>query len=84
MVCHQVTKAATHWVVTEGGKIHTQDDSVFTLRRPYDLVSLLDQEKRDEALKTIKSQLIVQVRYESAENWVLQKTVPSVQLERPS
>ena len=62
MLCHRATKAATHWVVTEDGKIHTQDDSVFTLRRPYDLVSLLEQEKRAEKLKTIKSQLIDQKR----------------------
>ncbi|RWS11143.1 Tetratricopeptide repeat protein 17-like protein [Dinothrombium tinctorium] len=60
VLCQQTTKGATHWVVTEDGKIHTQDDSVFTLRRPYDLVSLLEQEKRAEALKRIKTQLMAQ------------------------
>lgn len=60
MVSIQCSLAATHWVVTEDGKLHTQDDSVFTLRRPYDLVSLLEQEKRAEQLKKIKNDLIAQ------------------------
>lgn len=59
IVCNQLTKAATHWIVTEDGKIQTHDDSVFILRRPYDLVSLLEQEKRAEAIKLIKRQLMV-------------------------
>jgi len=56
-------KAATHWIVTEDGKIQTQDGSVFSLRRPYDLVALLEQEKRADALKTIKKQLLVQKKF---------------------
>lgn len=60
VVFGHLAKAATHWVVTEDGKLHTQDDSVFSLRRPYDLVSLLEQEKRAEKLKQIKDDLLMQ------------------------
>ena len=58
--CFNSIIAATHWVVTEDGKIQTQDGSVFSLRRPYDLVALLEQEKRADVLKAIKKQLLVQ------------------------
>lgn len=44
----QASKVAgvTHWVVTENGKIEANLESPFTIRRPYDLLALLDQEKR--------------------------------------
>lgn len=52
-------RAASHWVVTEDGKrIQAQDDSAFQMRRPYDLMAFLEQEKRAETFKTIKNQLI--------------------------
>lgn len=54
-----ITRAASHWVVTEDGKkIQAQDDSAFQMRRPYDLMSFLEQEKRAETFMEIKSQLI--------------------------
>ncbi len=40
--------------------IEWKDDSVFQLRRPYDLMSLLHQENRAQMLSTIKNQLIAQ------------------------
>ncbi|CAG2111950.1 unnamed protein product [Medioppia subpectinata] len=40
--------------------IVVKDDSVFQLRRPYDLMSLLHQEKRADKLAAIKNQLIQQ------------------------
>ncbi|CAG2173822.1 unnamed protein product [Oppiella nova] len=60
LIVFHASKAATHWVVTEDGKLQTQDDSVYQLRRPYDLMSLLHQEKRADMLATIKNQLIQQ------------------------
>lgn len=38
--------SSTHWIVTEDGMIQGQGDSVFYLRRPYDLVALIQQEHR--------------------------------------
>lgn len=60
LVIFHVSQASTHWMVTEDGKIHTQDDSLFQMRRPYDLMAFLQQEKRAEVFGKIKSQLIVQ------------------------
>ncbi|XP_054158447.1 tetratricopeptide repeat protein 17-like [Oppia nitens] len=60
LIIIHASKAATHWVVTEDGKLQTQDDSVYQLRRPYDLMSLLHQERRADMLATIKNQLIAQ------------------------
>lgn len=40
-----VSQAITHWVVTEEGRIQAQFDSVFLLKRPYDLVAFLKQEE---------------------------------------
>ncbi|KAI1301740.1 Tetratricopeptide repeat protein 17 [Halotydeus destructor] len=60
VVFHGTSRAATHWIVTEDGKLQTQDDAVFSLRRPYDLVSLLEQEGRAETLTHLKQDLIVQ------------------------
>ncbi|XP_014240937.1 tetratricopeptide repeat protein 17 [Cimex lectularius] len=38
--------AYTHWVVTETGKIVAQEQSIFQMNRPYDLVEFLNQEER--------------------------------------
>ncbi|XP_017779959.1 PREDICTED: tetratricopeptide repeat protein 17 isoform X2 [Nicrophorus vespilloides] len=45
--------AHTHWVVTENGRIQSKLDSPFNLRRPYDLLSLMDQEKRYDDLNKV-------------------------------
>ncbi|UXI16596.1 paired mesoderm homeobox protein 2B-like [Sarcoptes scabiei] len=60
LIIFHVTKAATHWIVTEDGKIHTQEDSMFQMRLPYDLMSFLQQEKRADMFQQIKTQLLVQ------------------------
>lgn len=51
-------RAATHWIVTEDGKIHTQEDTVFQMKRPYDLMSFLQQEQRSREFVQIKQQLL--------------------------
>ncbi|XP_018331207.1 tetratricopeptide repeat protein 17 isoform X2 [Agrilus planipennis] len=53
----QIT-ATTHWVVTENGRIQTQLDSPFHLRRPYDLIALLDQETRQNNINALYKDLI--------------------------
>ncbi|XP_033211674.1 tetratricopeptide repeat protein 17 isoform X2 [Belonocnema kinseyi] len=50
--------AATHWVVTENGRIQPQMDSLFNIRRPYDLISFLEQEKRREDADRLYKQMI--------------------------
>ncbi|XP_046477083.1 tetratricopeptide repeat protein 17 isoform X2 [Neodiprion pinetum] len=50
--------ATTHWVVTENGRIQSQPDSVFQMRRPYDLVAFLEQEDRRNAVDALYRQLV--------------------------
>ncbi|GAB6030863.1 Tetratricopeptide repeat protein 17 [Chamberlinius hualienensis] len=50
-------KAATHWVVTEDGKIQEQIYSVFYMKRPYDLVALMQQETRAQLVQNFMGQL---------------------------
>ncbi|KYM81213.1 Tetratricopeptide repeat protein 17 [Atta colombica] len=45
--------ATKHWYVTENGRIQPQHDSVFDMRRPYDLLGFLEQEKRRETADAI-------------------------------
>ncbi|XP_011638804.1 tetratricopeptide repeat protein 17 [Pogonomyrmex barbatus] len=45
--------ATKHWYVTENGRIQPQHDSVFDMRRPYDLLGFLEQEKRRETANAI-------------------------------
>ncbi|XP_035208344.1 tetratricopeptide repeat protein 17-like [Stegodyphus dumicola] len=52
--------ASTHWIVTEDGRIQAQMDSVFSLKRPYDLVALMQQEKRAILIEELKQQLMMQ------------------------
>ncbi|CAH1997575.1 unnamed protein product [Acanthoscelides obtectus] len=51
-------KAATHWVVTESGRIQPHLESPFNLRKPYDLVALLEQEARYEEINKLYKDLI--------------------------
>lgn len=53
-------RATTHWVVTEEGKIQSQLDSTFSLKRPYDLLALMEQEKRAIEVEDLKQKLIIQ------------------------
>lgn len=53
-------RASTHWIVTEDGLVQAQMDSIFSMKRPYDLVSLMQQEKRAVLIEDLKQQLMVQ------------------------
>ncbi|KAH7642607.1 LOW QUALITY PROTEIN: tetratricopeptide repeat protein 17 [Dermatophagoides farinae] len=75
LIIFHATKASTHWIVTEDGKIHTQDDSIFQMRRPYDLMSLLQQEKRAKVFAKIKAQLMAQKEEIESENFDNQEDV---------
>ncbi|XP_021915404.1 tetratricopeptide repeat protein 17 isoform X2 [Zootermopsis nevadensis] len=50
--------ASTHWVVTENGLIQSQLDSIFNIRRPYDLLALLEQEWRVKTVDTLYRDLV--------------------------
>ncbi|KAJ8678526.1 hypothetical protein QAD02_014313 [Eretmocerus hayati] len=48
--------ASTHWVVTENGRLQSLSESMFQMQRPYDLMSLLEQEnRRDSVNKLLES-----------------------------
>ncbi|KAL8577739.1 hypothetical protein ACOMHN_065556 [Nucella lapillus] len=53
-----ITNGSTHWVVTEDGRLQSQMDSVFNLRRPYDLVAFMRQEERAHMLGSLKKELL--------------------------
>ncbi|CAG2062615.1 unnamed protein product, partial [Timema podura] len=52
--------ATTHWIVTENGRIQPQLDSAFHMRRPYDLLALLDQEERVRKIERMLKDLVAQ------------------------
>nr|CAI5851357.1 unnamed protein product [Callosobruchus analis] len=52
-------RAATHWMVTESGRIQAHRESPFNLRKPYDLVALLEQEARYEEINKLYKELII-------------------------
>lgn len=49
--------AATHWVVTQNGRIAPQVDSVFQLEKPHDLMALLAQEDRTVRAEILREEL---------------------------
>ncbi|CAH0560129.1 unnamed protein product [Brassicogethes aeneus] len=51
--------AVTHWVVTETGRIQAYMESPYDMRRPYDLLALMEQEKRHEEISSLYNDLIV-------------------------
>ncbi|XP_025087686.1 tetratricopeptide repeat protein 17-like isoform X2 [Pomacea canaliculata] len=53
-----ITSGSTHWIVTEDGRLQSQADSVFNLRRPYDLVAFMRQEERAYMLGNLKKELL--------------------------
>ncbi|XP_029638626.1 tetratricopeptide repeat protein 17 isoform X1 [Octopus sinensis] len=54
----EAVQTATHWVVTEDGRIQAQVDTVFNMRRPYDLVAFMKQEERAVMLDNLKKELL--------------------------
>ncbi|XP_053384178.1 tetratricopeptide repeat protein 17-like isoform X3 [Mercenaria mercenaria] len=54
----RLSQASTHWVVTEDGKVQSQMDSVFNMKRPYDLVAFMKQEERANMLDKLKQELL--------------------------
>ena len=48
---------ATHWLVTETGKVEAQPDSIFHMRQPYDLVSFIHQEQRFTDMNNLHDKL---------------------------
>lgn len=48
---------SSHWVVTQEGKIQVQPQSMFEMKRPYDLMAFLEQEKRVELLESLRKEL---------------------------
>ncbi|XP_044749368.1 tetratricopeptide repeat protein 17 [Coccinella septempunctata] len=53
-----IINGATHWVVTENGKIEANFDSPYNIRRPYDLLALLEQEQRLKEINALYSELL--------------------------
>ncbi|KAG8225759.1 hypothetical protein J437_LFUL005718 [Ladona fulva] len=51
-------RASMHWAVTENGRIEAQIDSVFHLRRPFDLIAFMEQEARLQSLDEIYNDLL--------------------------
>lgn len=50
--------AVNHWIVTQTGKIQAYLESPFDLRRPHDLLALLDQENRRNDINDLHEDLI--------------------------
>ncbi len=48
------TASVTHWKTTESGRIESEEDSPFSLLRPYDLAAFLKQFTRLERLNFLK------------------------------
>jgi hypothetical protein len=48
---------STHWQVTESGRIEINEDSFFSLLRPYDLATFLKQDERLKRLAALKELL---------------------------
>ncbi|XP_078346607.1 tetratricopeptide repeat protein 17-like [Oculina patagonica] len=55
-------KGATHWIVTEDGRIQQQFDSVFNLKRPYDLVNFIRQQGAVDRLKILREEYLAEKR----------------------
>ncbi|XP_074638202.1 tetratricopeptide repeat protein 17-like [Acropora palmata] len=55
-------KGATHWIVTEDGRIQQQADSIFDLKSPDDLVTFIHQEDALERLKVLRDEYLMEKR----------------------
>ncbi|KAJ8299215.1 hypothetical protein KUTeg_023275 [Tegillarca granosa] len=49
---------SSHWIVTEDGRIQSQADTVFNMKRPYDLVAFMRQDDRVTMLDNLKDELL--------------------------
>ncbi|XP_066589146.1 tetratricopeptide repeat protein 17 [Prorops nasuta] len=49
---------STHWFITENGKIQSQEDTVFDMERPHDLLLFLEQERRKVAIDTLYNDMV--------------------------
>ncbi|XP_048779550.1 tetratricopeptide repeat protein 17-like isoform X2 [Ostrea edulis] len=60
LILHNVSPSggSSHWVVTEDGRIQAQLDTVFNMKRPYDLVAFMRQEERSGMLDKLKDELL--------------------------
>ncbi|XP_071122223.1 tetratricopeptide repeat protein 17-like isoform X6 [Mytilus edulis] len=56
--CLHLSDGSSHWVVTENGRVQAQLDTVFNLRRPYDLVAFMKQEDRGGTILQLKRELL--------------------------
>ncbi|XP_077994523.1 tetratricopeptide repeat protein 17-like [Glandiceps talaboti] len=52
--------ASTHWVVTEDGMLTQQLDSVYNLKKPYDLVEFIRQAERSDTVQSLQQELLNQ------------------------
>jgi len=52
-----LAQASTHWVVTEEGRIQSQLNSIYHMKRPDDLIALMEQEKRMAFLESLKYEM---------------------------
>ncbi|XP_011306782.1 tetratricopeptide repeat protein 17 [Fopius arisanus] len=50
--------ATTHWVVTENGRVQPQLESVYSMKRPYDLPAFLEQESRMDAVEVLHKKIL--------------------------
>ncbi|KAJ7373719.1 Tetratricopeptide repeat protein 17 [Desmophyllum pertusum] len=55
-------KGATHWIVTEDGRIQQQVDSIFNLKRPYDLLTFIQQQTASDRLKILREEYLEEKR----------------------
>lgn len=60
LILHHISPSggSSHWVVTEDGRIQAQLDTVFNMKRPYDLVAFMRQEERSGMLEKLKDELL--------------------------
>ncbi|KAK3103819.1 hypothetical protein FSP39_022148 [Pinctada imbricata] len=60
LIFHQLDPSggSSHWIVTEDGRVQAQLDTVYSMRRPYDLVAFMRQEERAHMLHDLKEELL--------------------------
>ena len=51
LVCS--VNCVTHWKITDDGRVESNEDSAFTLNRPYDLAAFLQQTQRFDRLNEL-------------------------------
>ncbi|XP_037071285.1 tetratricopeptide repeat protein 17-like [Pollicipes pollicipes] len=49
---------STHWIMTEDGRIQAQMDSIFFMKRPYDFISMAQQERRASMVESLHKDLL--------------------------